>query len=301
MTRYVYDGDSINVLYETDASGNVLRQYVYGVDGVRVAMKSKGQTVYYHYNPHGDVIVMTDQDGKTVATYEYDAWGNVLKSEATGIAAENPFGYAGYMYNKETSMYYLMARYYHPMHGVFISVDPDPGDEDDPITQNGYTYGDNNPVMHVDPDGHWVWLAINAGFAAYDGYKAYKKHGWKATAVAVGVGLVGGTAFKAAKLGYKTYKFAKNYKKMFLVARYSFQKYQVNGWKKLSGYSKVKNYKNRSKPYLPRIRKNYKEYDAAGYIRGARGSERFVVHHGKFGKKRIYYTPNHYRSWMRIK
>jgi len=28
--------------------------------------------------------------------------------------------------------------------------------------------------MHVDPDGHWVWLAINAGFAAYDGYKAYK-------------------------------------------------------------------------------------------------------------------------------
>ncbi|MBW0933479.1 hypothetical protein [Priestia megaterium] len=28
--------------------------------------------------------------------------------------------------------------------------------------------------MHVDPDGHWIWLAINAGFAAYDGYKAYK-------------------------------------------------------------------------------------------------------------------------------
>lgn len=28
--------------------------------------------------------------------------------------------------------------------------------------------------MHLDPDGHWVWLAVNAGFAAYDGYKAYK-------------------------------------------------------------------------------------------------------------------------------
>ena len=32
----------------------------------------------------------------------------------------------------------------------------DPGDEDDPITMNGYTYGDNNPVMMVDPDGHYA-------------------------------------------------------------------------------------------------------------------------------------------------
>ncbi|OFD51132.1 hypothetical protein BWGOE4_16230 [Bacillus mycoides] len=55
-------------------------------------------------------------------------------------------------------MYYLIARYYNPDHGVFLSVDPDPGDEDDPITMNGYTYGDNNPVMMVDPDGHLAWF-----------------------------------------------------------------------------------------------------------------------------------------------
>ncbi|WP_244169935.1 MULTISPECIES: hypothetical protein [Listeria] len=39
-----------------------------------------------------------------------------------------------------------MARYY----------DPDQGDEDAPQKMNGYDYGQNNPVMHVDPDGHWV-------------------------------------------------------------------------------------------------------------------------------------------------
>ncbi|MEH6892050.1 RHS repeat-associated core domain-containing protein, partial [Bacillus sp. JJ864] len=159
-TRYHYDGDSINPLYETAGSGNVLRQYVYSVDGIRLAMKSQGQTVYYHYNPRGDVIAMTDENGQVVANYEYDAWGNVLKSDAKGIAAENPFGYAGYMYDKEIGMYYLIARYYNPTHGVFLSVDPDPGDEDDPITQNGYTYADNNPVMHVDPDGHWAQFLI---------------------------------------------------------------------------------------------------------------------------------------------
>ncbi|MFJ1118011.1 RHS repeat-associated core domain-containing protein, partial [Bacillus thuringiensis] len=156
VTRYFYDGDSINPLYETDGSGTVLRQYVYSTSGTRLAMKSKGQTLYYHYNPRGDVVAMTDQNREVVATYEYDAWGNVLKSDAKGIAADNPFGYAGYMYDKEIGMYYLIARYYSPEHGVFLSVDPDPGDEDDPITMNGYTYGDNNPVMMVDPDGHYA-------------------------------------------------------------------------------------------------------------------------------------------------
>ncbi|PGB03823.1 hypothetical protein COL93_04905 [Bacillus toyonensis] len=36
------------------------------------------------------------------------------------------------MYDKEIGMYYLIARYYNPDHGVFLSVDP--GDEDDPVT-----------------------------------------------------------------------------------------------------------------------------------------------------------------------
>lgn len=87
--------------------------------------------------------------------YDYFAWDNVLKSNIINQKVEsNLFGYAGYMYDKESEMYYLIARYYDPEHGVFLSVDPDPGDEDDPVTQNGYTYANNNPVNMVDPDGH---------------------------------------------------------------------------------------------------------------------------------------------------
>ena len=127
ITRYHYDGDSINVLYETDAGGNVLRQYVYSVDGVRLAMKSQGQILTYHYNPHGDVIGISDQDGQALAQYVYDAWGNIIQQSEQGLSVDNPFKYAGYMHDEETNMYYLMARYYHPTHGVFISVDPDPG------------------------------------------------------------------------------------------------------------------------------------------------------------------------------
>lgn len=87
-------------------------------------MKIDGETFYYHYNSRGDVIAMTDKEGNKAAEYDYDAWGNVLKSNIINPKVEsNPFGYAGYMYDKEIEMYYLIARYYHPAHGVFFSGD----------------------------------------------------------------------------------------------------------------------------------------------------------------------------------
>ncbi|MGP3610958.1 RHS repeat-associated core domain-containing protein, partial [Anoxybacteroides rupiense] len=139
-------------------------------------------------------------------------------SKSGEMATENPYRYAGYQYDEETGLYYLIARYYHPTHGVFLSMDPDPGDSDDILTQNGYTYANNNPVMLVDPDGHFVWMAINAGFAAYDGYKAYKSgKGWKGVAVAAAFGFVGGGRIKAAKqASHSVYLLTKNSKVVYV-------------------------------------------------------------------------------------
>ncbi|MCJ7988020.1 hypothetical protein MUB16_35910 [Priestia sp. OVL9] len=154
ITRFYYDGDSIDPLYETDGNGNVLRSYVYSMNGVRLSMQTGGKSYYYHYNPHGDVIAMTDDSGTVVVKYTYDAWGNVKKQVVSGQTdVKNPFTYAGYMQDDETGMYYLIARYYNSEQGVFLSADPDPGDEEDPITQNAYIYVGNNPVTYIDADG----------------------------------------------------------------------------------------------------------------------------------------------------
>jgi len=90
-----------------------------------------------------------------VFRYQYDSWGNIL-SQFGALADENPYRYAGYQYDQETGLYYLIARYYHPAHGVFLSLDPDPGDADDILTQNRYAYANNNLVMLADLDGHYV-------------------------------------------------------------------------------------------------------------------------------------------------
>ncbi|MFB7142573.1 RHS repeat-associated core domain-containing protein [Gottfriedia sp. NPDC056225] len=48
----------------------------------------------------------------------------------------------------------MVARYYQPETGVFLSLDPEPGDEDNALTQNGFTYVSNNPlIQYIDTDG----------------------------------------------------------------------------------------------------------------------------------------------------
>jgi RHS repeat-associated protein len=195
----------------------VVQSYVYGENGQLLAMKKGSATYFYHYNAHDDVIALTNAQGNIAARYQYDTWGKIL-SQSGSLADEKPYRYAGYQYDRETGLYYLIARYYHPTHGVFLSLDPDPGDSDDILTQNGYTYANNNPVMLVDPDGHWVWLAINAGFAVYDGYKAYKSgKGWKGVATAATFGFIGGGRIKAVKkITHSAYTLTKNGKVVYV-------------------------------------------------------------------------------------
>lgn len=124
-------------------------------------MTKNEQTFFYILNGHRDVIGLTDSNGQIVASYTYDAWGNIL-SQSGPMANENPYRYAGYRYDNETSLYYLMARYYNAEDGVFLSGDPLAGDLSQPQTQNGYNYANNNPVMNYDPTGHYAQIILGA-------------------------------------------------------------------------------------------------------------------------------------------
>lgn len=111
-------------------------------------------------------------------------YGNVLK-EVGEMAIANSIRYAGYYYDVETKHYYLQARYYNPENGSFLAIDPQSGDDDDPISQNGYTYADNNPVNFTDPDGNdamWITAttgAYGAGHTSLVLYgKGHKGKGW---------------------------------------------------------------------------------------------------------------------------
>lgn len=87
-----------------------------------------------------------------MATYEYDAFGNLLRETGN---LENPYRYAGYRYDVETELYYLQSQYYNPETGRFLTRDTFEGFENEQLSLNKYAYTHNNPVMNVDPDGYY--------------------------------------------------------------------------------------------------------------------------------------------------
>jgi RHS repeat-associated protein len=74
--------------------------------------------------------------------------------EQTG-SVNNNITYAGYQYDSETGLYYLNARYYDSKIARFLSEDTFSGYAADPLSLNLYTYCSNNPIIYIDPTGHW--------------------------------------------------------------------------------------------------------------------------------------------------
>ncbi|EST55607.1 type IV secretion protein Rhs [Brevibacillus panacihumi W25] len=149
-TKYVYLNGK--VIEELDESGNVKARNVWGNELLFRKGYVTKQNGYYGYNSHGDVVSISNEEGKDVNLYEYDAWGNIV-TKTEGM--ENPFKYSGEIYDEASGFYYLRARYYDPKVGRFISEDTYKGQVDNPLSLNRYTYVENNPLRYKDPTGHW--------------------------------------------------------------------------------------------------------------------------------------------------
>ena len=145
----------MNIVYEYDASAGTA--YYYGLHRV-----SAGNSQYYLYNAHGDVVQLTDGTGAVTKSYAYDAFGNEVNPSANDT---NPFRYCGEYYDVETGTIYLRARYYDPAIGRFTQQDAWAYfDASDPLGLNLYTYCANNPISHIDPNGTYFesfWDIMN--------------------------------------------------------------------------------------------------------------------------------------------
>ena len=144
-TVFVWDGDQL--VMELSESGKVQKRYVRGNDrgyGSNLVYADKGidtEKQYYVTDSHGNVVQLTDENGKVVKTYEYDSFGNEVKLDGKD---ENPFRYCGEYYDKETGEIYLRARYYQLAVGRFLTRDTYTGENDKPESLHLYTYCEND-------------------------------------------------------------------------------------------------------------------------------------------------------------
>ncbi|GEM_PF-3404166 len=132
-----------------DRSGNLLIAYTHG-PGIDepVAMTLNNSTYFYIPDIQGTIRAMVDMDGNTVATYQYDAWGNLV-SYGGSLAEQNDYLYTGREYDWQTGIYYYRYRYYNPEIGRFMQSSWEHTKE-----MNMYVYVNNDPANHEDPTGH---------------------------------------------------------------------------------------------------------------------------------------------------
>jgi len=106
------------------------------------------------YDGHGSTRQLAAPDKSVVDSYDYDAYGVMLGSEAKPAdSAATKMLYSGEQYDSSLSQYYLRARYYDQSNGRFTTLDPYSGNTSDPQSLHKYTYCHNDPVNGLDPTG----------------------------------------------------------------------------------------------------------------------------------------------------
>jgi RHS repeat-associated protein len=130
-TRFVIDPNRglPEVLAETSDSGTVLRNYVYGY-GLVEQIDSAKTARYYHFDPTGSTLALTNAAGAVTDSYAYTPYGETTVSGST----VNPFRYVGKLgvMDDGNGMQYMRARYYRPDVARFMSLDALAGAVDKP-------------------------------------------------------------------------------------------------------------------------------------------------------------------------
>ena len=161
VTKYTLHGK--NVVHMT--SGTDELHFFYDAQNRPAVVVYNGVPYAYVKSLQGDIVAILDENGNTVVSYGYDAWGAPLW--CTGELAETlgkvqPFRYRGYVFDEETGFYYVSSRYYDPEIGRFISPDTTDVLTATPMgltDKNLYAYCDNNPVVRVDHGGQF-WETV---------------------------------------------------------------------------------------------------------------------------------------------
>ncbi len=124
-------------------------------------ISTTGGTTFYRYDGFGSVRQLTDVTGAVTDTYDYDAWGNTVSQ--TG-STPNLYRYRGEQYDPDLNLYYLRARYFNPLTGRFLTLDPEAGRALDPRTLHKYLYAGGDSVNAIDPNGRSIFGALYAHY-----------------------------------------------------------------------------------------------------------------------------------------
>lgn len=162
--RYFYDGWLLvyeNVVRSNNTTNEI--EYVWGKDvsgtrdgaagiGGLLFQKRDGAIYVPWYDAYGNILGYRDAQGNVVASYTYDAFGNIINQSGTMVDSF-VFRFSTKYFDADCDLYYYGYRHYKPQ--IMCWLTEDPIGEEGGVNQ--YLFCDNSGIYMVDIDGRWPW------------------------------------------------------------------------------------------------------------------------------------------------
>ena len=144
--------------------------------GSLLLINDANSTYQTGYDGNGNLISLVSSDGGTIsALYDYDPFGNLLKSTGE-YARKNPFKFSAKYTDEESGLVYYGYRYYNPETGRWITRDPigesgginlylhtsnDPTNRYDAVgMQDRLTEGEVRKTLEEEGNFRWDWAGV---------------------------------------------------------------------------------------------------------------------------------------------
>ena len=169
-------------------------------DKVVAETNSQTGTRWLHTDALGSPVATTGVGGVLLQRTHYEPYG-----QNAGGAVPDGIGFTGHVNDVATGLVYMQQRYYDPIAGRFLSVDPVTTDTKTGRSFNRFAYVENNPYKHIDPDGRelvTVGVSVKIPFvggATFSAGVSYEKGKWDGGIVVQSTGLVPGGGLLVGK------------------------------------------------------------------------------------------------------
>ena len=152
VATYFYYSHEGKLLFTNDHKTQASTDHIY-LSGSLVAARKVpfaggAEVTYQHTDALGSPVAFTNAAGTIVRRERMTAWGE----PADGSWTSGP-GYTGHQMDVGSKLVYMQQRYYDPVVGRFLSVDPVPTNPSTGGMFNRYNYAHNNPYRFTDPNG----------------------------------------------------------------------------------------------------------------------------------------------------
>jgi RHS repeat-associated protein len=143
---YSGTGRAGQLLYSQHSSQGATRHVYLG--SRLIAEVSNGVASYAHTDALGSPVARSNASAQITSKTKYEPYGATASgTNPTGI------GFTGHVNDSDTGLVYMQQRYYEPLAGRFLSVDPVTTSRRSGSSFNRYAYAGNNPYSYIDPDG----------------------------------------------------------------------------------------------------------------------------------------------------